>query len=156
MCVLACELTFNVCSTRACDVMCYPCGGAADAQLSAACTASPGLRRLDFSRSGSHIISPVIRGAQLTTVIGTECAYLSDEAVSTVCDEAPVLTTLMLALCTALVSPRIHGERLAELNLSGCRLLQVTLLQATAAPPRFHICMVSPLTREACDPCFPG
>ena len=94
-----------------------------DAQLTAACAASPHLRRLDFSRSGPAVQSPVVGGPSLQQLLATRCEGLVDEAVSTACSRSPNLTTLMLGLCSSLHTPRIHGDKLSELNLSGCPLL---------------------------------
>ena len=95
-----------------------------DAQLTAACVASPELTRLDCSRSGPSVQVPVIGGPKLGALLCTKCEHLVDESVSGACDRSPVLVSLMLALCTSLFSPRIHGEAITELNMSGCRLLQ--------------------------------
>lgn len=95
-----------------------------DAQISAACTDSPRLRRIDLSRSGPGVRSPSIGGDRLQTIIATRCEHLVDDAVSLACDRTPQLQTLMLALCTSLHSPRIHGEHLSELNMSGCCALR--------------------------------
>ena len=117
-----------------------------DAQLTAACAASPDLARLDFSRSGVRVQSPVVGGPKLVTLLCTKCENLVDEAVSTACDRSPVLTTLMLALCTSLHTPRIRGESLADLNLSGCFLLQDAAVSHACA----HCPSLSRLTLSLC------
>ena len=39
------------------------------------------------------------------------------------CDASPCLATLMLALCSSRVCPRLHGNYLTDVNLSGCACL---------------------------------
>lgn len=95
-----------------------------DELLSAVCAASPNLRRLDISRSGNLVQSPVVGGPQLTSLVSTRCQHLGDDAVSAACDASPRLTSLMLALCGTLYSPRMHGALLSDVNLSGCAQLQ--------------------------------
>ena len=110
--------------------------GMNDALLSAMCQFSPALRHLDFSRSGAAVQFPQIGGEHLLTLVGTRCEALSDMTVSSACDKSPLLSSLMLALCSSLYSPRIHGECLTDVNLSGC-----TALQDGAVT---HVCMHSP------------
>ena len=95
-----------------------------DALLSAACASAPRIRHLDFSRSGHAVIAPSVGGPCLTHLIGTRCEALADETVSAACDTSPRLSTLMLALCGSLRSPRIHGALITDLNMSGCSMLQ--------------------------------
>ncbi|KOO29242.1 scf e3 ubiquitin ligase complex f-box protein grra [Chrysochromulina tobinii] len=95
-----------------------------DALLSAACASAPKIRHLDFSRSGHAVIAPSVGGPCLTHLIGTRCEALADETVSAACDTSPRLSTLMLALCGSLRSPRIHGALITDLNMSGCSMLQ--------------------------------
>ena len=47
-------------------------------------------------------------------IVATRCERLVDEAVTAACSASPALTSLMLALCTSLHSPRIHGLLLTE------------------------------------------
>ena len=46
----------------------------------------------------------------------------------------PCLATLMLALCSSLVCPRLHGNCLTDVNLSGC----ACLVDGAAATHRPH------------------
>ena len=88
----------------------------------------------------------MVGGPKLVTLLCTKCENLADEAVTTACDRSPVLTTLMLALCTSLHTPRIRGESLADLNLSGCFLLQDAAVSHACA----HCPSLSRLTLSLC------
>jgi hypothetical protein len=113
-----------------------------DAQLRAACDASPELRRIDLSRSGAGVVTPLVGGTQLVSLVAKQCEHLADDAVSAACNTSPLLTTLVLSLCSALHSPRVHGAVLAELNLSGCTLLQDAAVN--------HACAHSPSLTKLC------